>query len=193
MAAALVIFSIGPREGQRQPASELTIRTMDSIAICTLPSPIGPLRIAARHDGVTGVFFDGRESPRTTDADIEDARANAMLHRACAELAEYFDGSLRRFTVPCVLTGTAFQELVWQSLRSIAYGEVVSYRTVAERVGNVKAVRAVGAANGQNPVPIIIPCHRVIGSNGSLTGFGGGVERKQWLLAHEGASSSILI
>ena len=158
-----------------------------------MSTPVGQLRISTCAEGVTGVFFEGpggREASETTDA---DPRAAEVLRAVCTELAAYFDGRLRRFTVPCVLAGTPFQQQVWRALESVSFGEVVSYRTIAERIGNVKAVRAVGAANGQNPVPIIIPCHRVIGSDGSLTGFGGGLPRKQWLLQHEGAASSLLL
>ena len=102
------------------------------------------------------------------------------------QLAEYFSGKRTTFDLKLGLRGTPFQLDVWQALRDIPYGDTISYAELARRIGKPNAVRAVGAANGANPIPVIIPCHRVIGSNGTLTGYGGGIERKQWLLAHEG-------
>jgi methylated-DNA-[protein]-cysteine S-methyltransferase len=110
-----------------------------------------------------------------------------VLAATRAQLSEYFAGERTTFTVPLASHGTAFQERVWRALRDIGYGETVSYAELARRVDSPKAVRAVGAANGRNPLPLVVPCHRVIGADGSLTGFGGGIERKQWLLQHEGA------
>ena len=102
-----------------------------------------------------------------------------------AQLRAYFDGTLHTFSLPLAFTGTPFQREVWEALRQIPYGATCSYAQLAERIGRPDAVRAVGAANGQNPIPIIVPCHRVIGANGTLTGFGGGLPMKKWLLAHE--------
>jgi O-6-methylguanine DNA methyltransferase len=107
----------------------------------------------------------------------------------CAQLGAYFRGERRSFDLPLSMAGTPFQQRVWQALRDIPFGETVSYGEVARRIGAPDAFRAVGAANGQNPVPIIVPCHRVIGASGALTGFGGGIERKRWLLDHERAVS----
>jgi len=101
-------------------------------------------------------------------------------------LRDYFAGTLHAFDLPLAPRGTPFQLAVWNALLEVPWGETISYAELARRVGKPSAVRAVGAANGANPIPVIIPCHRVIGSNGSLTGYGGGIERKQWLLAHEG-------
>lgn len=159
----------------------------------TMMTPIGEILISARSEGLSGIYFEGQWSPATLRSESGDERALAFVRCARAELGAYFDGTLSVFSVPCFLQGTSFQESVWAALQSIPFGEVVSYRAIADRVGNRKAVRAVGAANGQNPVPIIIPCHRVIGSDGSLTGFGGGLERKQWLLEHEGALTGRLV
>lgn len=167
----------------------LEIRT----AYSTMMTPIGELLITAHPEGVSGISFAGRWSASTLPVQSDDADSLALLKRARAELGAYFDGTLQLFSVPCFLEGTDFQKTVWTALRRIPFGEVTSYTSIAERIGNRKAVRAVGAANGQNPVPIIIPCHRVIGADGSLTGFGGGLERKQWLLEHEGALTGRLI
>lgn len=108
------------------------------------------------------------------------------------ELRRYLAGEPVQFACPLDLYGTPFQVAVWQTLYNIPYGEVRSYSAIAQAIGHPSAVRAVGAANGANPVAIIVPCHRVIGSNGSLTGYGGGMERKRWLLAHEGITSRLL-
>jgi methylated-DNA-[protein]-cysteine S-methyltransferase len=162
-------------------------------AYSTMMTPIGEILISARAEGVSGISFEERWSPSGVPAQSGDKLSLEMVRWARTELDAYFAGALQLFSVPFLLNGTQFQENVWTALRSIPYGEVVSYRDIADRIGNRKAVRAVGAANGQNPVPIIIPCHRVIGTDGSLTGFGGGLPRKQWLLEHEGALTGHLI
>lgn len=151
-------------------------------------TPIGEILITAGAEGLSSIHFAGQwsESALPIESASDAERAAAHVNQACAELRAYFGGTLRAFSVPCVLQGTSFQQSVWAVLRQIPFGEVVSYRAIADRVGNRKAVRAVGGANGHNPIPIIVPCHRVIGSDGSLTGFGGGLDRKQWLLEHEG-------
>jgi methylated-DNA-[protein]-cysteine S-methyltransferase len=156
-------------------------------------SPVGKLLICACPEGVTSVHFEGRWSSSMLTEDRPDSGAVALLAQARSELAAYFAGTVRTLSIPCVLEGTAFQRSVWHALRQIPFGEVTSYADIATRIGKPNACRAVGAANGQNPIPIIIPCHRVIGSNGSLTGFGGGLPRKQWLLEHEGAVSGRLV
>ena len=147
-----------------------------------LPSPVGPLHLAARAEGLTHVTFQGVVR---SEGDGSEAGA-AVLARAVAELEAYFAGELRTFTVPVVPEGTPFQQEVWRALRDIPYGETISYQEQARRVGRPTGMRAVGAANGRNPVPIIIPCHRVIGADGRLVGFGGGLETKQALLTLEG-------
>ena len=116
-----------------------------------------------------------------------------MLDEARRELDAYFAGRLETFTVPLAPNGTEFQRRVWSALRDIPFGTTISYAGLARRVSNAAAVRAVGAANGRNPIPIIVPCHRVIGSDGSLTGFGGGIPRKRWLLEHEGVQGILAI
>ena len=121
---------------------------------------------------------------RVADA---DAKAGAADEQTRAELEEYFEGRRHTFDIPLAPNGTDFQRSVWRALTAIPYGQTISYAELARRVGNEAAVRAVGAANGRNPIPVIVPCHRVIGSDGSLTGFGGGLPRKKWLLQHERA------
>jgi len=113
--------------------------------------------------------------------------ATALLALARQQLDEYFARTRTTFDLPLEPTGSAFQRRVWDALRAIPYGTTVSYSEIARRLGDVRATRAVGTANGQNPIPIIVPCHRVVGAHGELTGFGGGIDRKRWLLEHEGA------
>jgi methylated-DNA-[protein]-cysteine S-methyltransferase len=114
-------------------------------------------------------------------------RAGELLERARRQLAEYFARSRTTFDLPLDAVGSVFQRRVWDALRAIPYGTTVSYSELARRLGDSRATRAVGAANGRNPIPIIVPCHRVVGARGELTGFGGGLDRKRWLLEHEGA------
>ncbi len=112
-------------------------------------------------------------------------RDDAALKQPRAQLQAYFAGELRAFELPLAAAGTVFQQRVWRALCDISYGETISYRKLAQRIGQPSASRAVGLANGKNPISIVVPCHRVIGMNGSLTGYGGGLQRKRWLLAHE--------
>jgi methylated-DNA-[protein]-cysteine S-methyltransferase len=143
-------------------------------------SPIGTLQISGTSSGISAVRFLDGDAPRGPSA-LPDAL------RACLDqLDEYFNGTRQAFSVPLDLRGTEFQRRVWDHLLTIPFGVTRSYLTVAEALGDRNAVRAVGLANGQNPVAIIVPCHRVIGSDGSLTGYGGGLWRKEWLLKHEG-------
>ncbi|TQV68172.1 methylated-DNA--[protein]-cysteine S-methyltransferase [Exilibacterium tricleocarpae] len=150
-----------------------------------LETPCGPLLIAGGDDGLHFVEFQDGERPRPIQADWE--QQEKPLREAKKQLAAYFKGELKQFDLPLALLGTEFQRQVWEALQAIPYGETISYQTLAQRIGKPKAVRAVGAANGRNRLPVVIPCHRVIGSNGSLTGFAGGVPIKQWLLDHESA------
>jgi methylated-DNA-[protein]-cysteine S-methyltransferase len=113
--------------------------------------------------------------------------AGELLERARRQLAEYFARSRTTFDLPLDAVGSVFQRRVWDALRAIPYGTTVSYSELARRLCDSRATRAVGAANGRNPIPIIVPCHRVVGARGELTGFGGGLDRKRWLLEHEGA------
>jgi methylated-DNA-[protein]-cysteine S-methyltransferase len=145
-------------------------------------SPIGELIIWGE-DAVTGVEFV--DSPRATGVDPAWRRDGAAFGEAIGQLESYFAGELTRFELNLDTGGTAFQRRVWTRLQDIPYGATTTYGRLATELGDPKAVRAVGLANGRNPISIIIPCHRVIGADGSLTGYGGGLSRKQWLLAHE--------
>jgi len=162
----------------------------------TVPSPIGDLLVATVGDAVCAVAFEGGEADtdryltrRYGECVQVQGRVPARLRDA---LARYFEGDLAAFDgIEAVARGTAFQERVWGALRKIPAGRTASYADIAQQIGQPTAVRAVGLANGQNPVPIIVPCHRIIGRDGSLTGFGGGLERKAWLLRHEGARNTL--
>jgi methylated-DNA-[protein]-cysteine S-methyltransferase len=150
-----------------------------------IDSPIGPLTIAVDDAGRLTELSFGLDGERHRNEPPAGADRRAAL-AAAAQLREYFAGTRRTFDVPLALRGTEFQRAVWSALVAIPYGETITYAELARRIGRPSAIRAVGAANGANPVPVIVPCHRVIGANGTLTGYGGGIERKQWLLALEG-------
>lgn len=143
-------------------------------------SPIGFLRISCDNDAITAVdFLPSRPKRQIGGQD------HPLLDKATTQLEEYFAGERKNFDLPIKLSGTEFQQQAWGVLKKIPFGKTISYGEQAKRVGDKKKARAVGMANGRNPVSIIVPCHRVIGSNGSLTGFGGGLKKKQWLLNHE--------
>lgn len=150
-----------------------------------IDSPVGPLLIAASDAGLHVIEFHAPRHvmPRHAAWKADD---HPVLRQTAAQLREYFDGERQTFDLPLAPDGTAFQRQVWQTLASIPYGETISYAELAARVGRPTASRAVGAANGRNPLPIVLPCHRVIGANGSLTGFGGGLPTKRFLLDLEG-------
>ena len=155
------------------------------------PGPVGELVLTASDAAMTGIYFPRRDrvSKKRTEWREDDGTgpAGALLSQARQQLMEYFAGKRTTFELPLDPSGTEFQRRVWDALRTIPYGVTTSYGALARRLGDVHATRAVGAANGQNPIPIVIPCHRVVGSRGELTGFGGGIDRKRWLLEHEGA------
>jgi methylated-DNA-[protein]-cysteine S-methyltransferase len=142
------------------------------------PSPIGLIEVGATAEALVTLYF------------VEEMRqvsgSSPLLAMVIDQVAEYFGGARTTFTIPLRFRGTPFQQRVWQQLLAVPYGQAFSYQEIANALGNPKAVRAVGAANGQNPISIIAPCHRIIGSNGSLIGYGGGLWRKEWLLKHEG-------
>jgi methylated-DNA-[protein]-cysteine S-methyltransferase len=145
-----------------------------------IETPIGPLFAVVDDEGrLCELSFHER-------LDAQPQPPTPGSRRVEKELAEYFSGKRTKFELELNMRGTPFQLDVWNALCDIAYGDTISYAELARRIGKPNAVRAVGAANGANPIPVIVPCHRVIGSNGTLTGYGGGIERKQWLLAHEG-------
>jgi methylated-DNA-[protein]-cysteine S-methyltransferase len=156
------------------------------IAYVTIDSPIGRLLLQTDGVSLTGLYMDVPGRPIRGLSDWQEDASAGPLAEAVRQLEEYFSGKRRIFELPLRLNGTEFQQRVWHALTEIPYGQTWSYGELAKRVGNPNASRAVGLANGRNPVAILVPCHRVIGADGSLTGYGGGVERKQWLLAHEG-------
>lgn len=164
----------------------------DVVLMSWVDTPLGQMAIGATERGI--VLLEFMDQPRLgnqlarlgkrTGSSFQPG-SNEHTRRLETELAKYFDGSLREFETPLLTYGTEFQDLVWQSLRRIPYGETRSYAEQARMIGAPKAVRAVAAANGNNRIAIVIPCHRVIGVDGRLTGYGGGVWRKEWLLRHE--------
>ena len=151
---------------------------------CYLESPVGTLLIAGDDDAIRRIEFPSNGRPGRPSPEWKESSRGAV-GEAARQLREYFAGRRVEFDLPLAPEGTEFQRDVWRRLREIPYGETISYGELARRVGNPKASREVGAANGSNPIPIVIPCHRVIGSNGKLTGFGGGLPTKQRLLALE--------
>jgi methylated-DNA-[protein]-cysteine S-methyltransferase len=146
-------------------------------------SPLGDIIISGNDNSVTGVAF--ADSSKASGLEPSLDRDDDAFRDAAAQLRAYFAGSLTRFDVPLETGGTPFQRRVWQALLAIPYGTTTTYGRLAAELGDPRAMRAVGLANGRNPISIIVPCHRVIGADGSLTGYGGGLPRKQWLLAHE--------
>jgi len=154
-----------------------------------IASPVGDLTLVATDAGLAAILWENDRPGRVPLDRGARVDGHPILRQAAAQLAEYFAGRRRTFDVPLDMAGTAFQRDVWEALRTIPFGETRSYRDVARQIGRPRAVRAVGAANGRNPVSIIAPCHRVVGSGGALTGFAGGLERKAQLLALESASA----
>lgn len=154
---------------------------MAEAACLEMPSPIGTLTLVGNGSALTAVHMDGDGMSLPTRA----KKGDAVLEHARRQLEEYFAGTRTNFDVPLAAEGTPFQSNVWSALCEIPFAQTRSYADIARAIRNPKAVRAVGAANGRNPIGIIVPCHRVIGADGSLTGYGGGIERKRWLLNHE--------
>lgn len=148
-------------------------------------SPVGPLMLAADEAGLRHIEF--RDNRHPADRAGWHGGDSEVLQAAETQLGEYFAGERRNFDLPLAPQGTAFQLAVWRELANIPYGDTISYAQLAQRLGNPNGTRAVGAANGRNPLPIVLPCHRVIGADGSLTGFGGGLPTKEYLLRLEGA------
>jgi methylated-DNA-[protein]-cysteine S-methyltransferase len=153
---------------------------------CRVDSPIGSLLLTADDDELSGLYMNTPSKQPAIDDAWREQPSSGVLAEATRQLQEYFAGSRRSFDLPLRMTGTEFQRRVWRELTQIPFGETWSYGQLAKRIGNSNASRAVGLANGRNPIAVIVPCHRVIGADGSLTGFGGGLPRKQWLLSHEG-------
>jgi methylated-DNA-[protein]-cysteine S-methyltransferase len=140
-------------------------------------SPIGPLTLVAGERGLASLYFPGR-APSLPEA----SGRSSVIAEAVEQLEDYFAGERREFDLPLDLQGTPFQRAVWGELLDVGYGETISYKALASRLGRLDRIRAVGGAVGRTPVPIIVPCHRAVGSDGSLTGYGGGLQRKQALL-----------
>lgn len=171
-------------------------RTAESLFWTQMPSPLGTLLLLASEDGLRRILLPGQSAalaggavgglPATPDPDWQ--RDDAALAVARGQLEEYFAGARRTFDLPLSPQGTSFQLAVMQALAEIPYGRTQSYGDIARRLGQPTATRAVGAANGRNPLAIVLPCHRVIGSDGSLTGYAGGLAAKRWLLRHEGVA-----
>ncbi len=151
---------------------------------CRIPSPIGDLLLVAENDKLLEINFVNGKHTVQPPADAREDRA--PFAATIRQLQEYFAGKRETFDLPLAPHGTDFQRRVWSALQKIPYGKTVAYADIAQRIGNPKGVRAVGLANGRNPIPIVIPCHRVIGKDGSLTGYGGGLPIKQKLLEIEG-------
>lgn len=163
---------------------------MNNIYFTQIESPLGPLLLAGDESGLHEVrFVNGRRPGKADPSWIENPEP---LKEAVKQLRAYFAGELEAFDLPLKPQGTRFQLDVWKNLRDIPFGETISYGELARRMGNPKASRAVGLANGSNPIPIIIPCHRVIGSDGKLTGYGGGLRNKETLLALERRQRSLI-
>jgi methylated-DNA-[protein]-cysteine S-methyltransferase len=163
---------------------------MSVVSFTTMESPLGPLLLVVDAVGLRRVSFENSKRRAPLQPDWEEDKV--PFAEVIRQLRAYFDGELREFDLPLAPEGTAFQLRVWNSLRTIPYGETISYAQLAQKIGNSSAVRAVGLANGSNPIPIIIPCHRVIGSDGSLTGFGGGLSNKKKLLDLESRQMRLL-
>jgi len=156
-----------------------------SLVYKTIESPIGKLKLVASDEGLVGVLWQNDRPSRVRLGELVADDRHPILLKAERELGEYFAGKRKEFSVPLDMRGTPFQKDVWEALLAIPFGETRSYGQLARQLGNPNATRAVGAANGRNPLPIIVPCHRVIGSTGKLTGFGGGLGTKAHLLSLE--------
>ena len=170
------------------------MKTNSDLYYTEFPTPIGTLGIRASDRGLTGIFMEEQRHASEPSERAGWDRSDARLAVARAQFEEYFAGTRTAFDLPFDFDGvggTAFQRRVWAALTEIPYGETISYGELARRIGQPTAVRAVGLANGRNPLPIIVPCHRVIGANGSLTGFGGGIERKRALLDLEARATRL--
>jgi methylated-DNA-[protein]-cysteine S-methyltransferase len=155
----------------------------DEIFYTLVDSPVGPILLAGNEAGLTELNFQNGKRPTSIAPDWQENAA--PFADTITQLAAYFAGELHEFNLPLAPTGTSFQITVWQELQAIPYGETISYGELVRRIGKPKAARAVGLANGANPLPLVVPCHRVVGSNGRLTGYGAGLPIKEALLTHE--------
>lgn len=147
-----------------------------------ITSPLGSIELLATDQALIALRFAGES---TSSTDVVDGAGHPVIEAAIAQLTEYFAGERQDFDLPLGAEGTAFQHQAWQALCTIPFGTTISYGEQARRIGDARKARAIGGANGKNPLPIVVPCHRVIGADGSLTGFSAGMEKKIWLLDHE--------
>ena len=161
-------------------------RVRDPVTLCRtgeVQTPLGPVVVVTADDALVGLWFQG--SRGTPPLPGPTQRIDELIALVGRQLDEYFSGARTRFDIPIRLNGTPFQLEVWSALLTIPHAHTSTYGAIARRIGRPAAARAVGAANGQNPISIIVPCHRLVGSDGALTGYGGGIDRKAWLLNHE--------
>ena len=174
-----------PERAMICPNANRTDMTSSSYFYKTMPSPLGLLTLVANDHGLAAVLWENDDPKRVNLSPLHEDTRHPMLLEAERQLQEYFAGKREKFSLKLDFTGTEFQQKVWAALLTIPFGETRSYAQIAEQIGNPNAVRAVGAANGRNPISIIAPCHRVIGANGKLTGFAGGMGAKAFLLKLE--------
>lgn len=163
------------------------MKTSSSYVYKTLPSPVGRLTLLASDEGLAAILWENDRPGRVPLPVSGEAPDHPVLMEAARQLDEYFKGERRAFDLPLNFHGTPFQKAVWAALLTVPYGQTRSYAQIAEQIGRPSAMRAVGAANGRNPISIVAPCHRIIGTGGQLTGFAGGLDAKAWLLRLEGA------
>ncbi len=174
-----------PESAMICPHANRTVMTSPSYFFKTMPSPVGQLTLVANDHGLAAVLWENDDPNRVRLSPLHEDSKHPVLLEAERQLRDYFAGKRETFSLKLDFKGTDFQKKVWAALLTIPFGETRSYAQIAEQIGNPNAVRAVGAANGKNPISIIAPCHRVIGSNGKLTGFAGGMEAKAFLLKLE--------
>ncbi|MFW2001992.1 methylated-DNA--[protein]-cysteine S-methyltransferase [Acinetobacter ursingii] len=155
------------------------------LSYCYMASPVGQLKLVANEQALVAILWDNENPKRVRLAELIEDVSHPILLNTQQQLIEYFSGQRKVFDIPLDFEGTDFQKKVWRALLTIPYGETRSYKQIAQQLGNEKAVRAVGAANGKNPISIVAPCHRVIGAGGALVGFAGGLDKKEILLRLE--------
>lgn len=167
-----------------------TIENTKTYSCKTTTTPVGRLKLVASDRGLAAILWENDDPKRVRLGALAEGERHPVLLEAERQLAEYFAGRRRQFSLTFDFVGTGFQKEVWQALATIPFGETRSYGEIARQIGRPKGVRAVGAANGKNPISIVVPCHRVIGANGALTGFAGGLETKAFLLKLESGTRS---
>ena len=162
------------------------MRETHAFSRAIVQAPFGAVTVVASDAGVRYVMFDNEAHPKSfAKMNVVDDESHPIVAEACVQLQQYFNGTRTDFDLPLDLVGTDFQVAAWTSLARVPFGTTASYAQQAAAIGRPTAVRAIGAANGRNPVVVVLPCHRIVGADGSLTGFGGGLSTKRWLLDHE--------